>query len=212
MRLIHSTFIFALISLIATALPTLGKTIPTMKRADEMQLDAVNLTARSIPAAITQARPSATAVPTSSATTLVDASRKGSISNIIANAAANAITATVEDSMDDDGEGEDDDSEDAEDEKYEDEKKRSSILSDVPADVILDIGPILGDDLLSGALVSEEPNDVNGAVDGQPAEASKRDKKGEKANPIRGNGQAGAEGIVGRRRAKYNGAPGQSVR
>ena len=189
---------FALISLTTTALPTLGKTILMLKRAEEMHLHAVNLTGSSIPATIAEApqTPSATAVPTSSATTLVDASRKGAISDIVVNAIANGITALVQDSI------EDDESKEAEDEENEDENKRS-ILSDVPADVILDIGPILGDDLLSGALVSEEPKAVNDAVDGELGEAP----KGEKPNSIRGNWQAGARGMLGGRRA-----PGQHER
>ena len=56
------------------------------------------------------------------------------------------------------------------------------------------ISPILGDDLLSGGLVSEEPSAVDGAVDGQLEET---------ATLVPGNGQVGK---ISRRRARYNGA------
>ena len=65
----------------------------------------------------------------------------------------------------------------------------------IPTAVVFD--PILDDDLLSGGLVPEEPRAVDGAVDGQLEET---------ATLVPGNGQAGVEGKVGRRRVRYNGA------
>lgn len=193
---------------------------PMIKRADEMQIDAMmapkndpeataemisTLTKRSIPAAITQdlETPPATAVPTTSAVSSKIPAQKGAIGgallgalpNIIINAVGSAITTTVESSMED-GEGED---VGPEDEGNEDEKKRS-----VP--IAINMGPILGDDLLSGGLAAEEPDAVNGAVDGKLGETGKWDQEGKKDSWVFGRGQDGAWGMAGGRRVRYNGA------
>ena len=163
----------------------------------------VPLTKRPIPAAIAQdpQTPSATAVPTPSAVSFMDHTRKGAIGgalgaalpNIIANAAANGITTAVEDSTEEgaDSGPEDDDSEEVDVGENEDEKKRSIQMA-------VNVDPILGDDLLSGGLVTEESN----AAGGELGETWKWDK----GTPVLRNGPVGVAEMVGRRRVRYNGA------
>ena len=163
----------------------------------------VPLTKRSIPAAITQDPqiPSATAVPTPSAVSFMNHTRKGAIGgalgaalpNIIANAAANGITTAVENSTEEGADlgPEDDDSEEVEDEENEDEKKRS-------IQTAVNVDPILGDDLLSGDLVAGGSN----AAGGELEEAWEWNR----GSPVLRNGPVGVAEMVGRRRARHSGA------